>query len=192
MVDRLERIGEPQAVVQIDEAKFGRRKYNRGRVIEGQWVLGGDWREHEEDLPCSCGIKGLCDFAGIDSRVDPSWHNNHQRLLAGVRLSRPGGVQASSSQPLCELRWSRDWCSHEQYWACLEGGAGNHPPVWDSEKTLLGIFGRIPVQATLFAAWTYPQFFQSCRPALPSTALITSSTVRRHWFLSCRPTIKIW
>ncbi|XP_054269858.1 uncharacterized protein LOC128995988 [Macrosteles quadrilineatus] len=41
MVDRSERIGGPQAVVQIDEAKFGRRKYNRGRIIEGQWVFGG-------------------------------------------------------------------------------------------------------------------------------------------------------
>ncbi|XP_046142308.1 uncharacterized protein LOC123987938 isoform X2 [Osmia bicornis bicornis] len=27
-------------VVQIDEAKFGKRKYNRGRVVEGHWVLG--------------------------------------------------------------------------------------------------------------------------------------------------------
>lgn len=28
-------------VVEIDEAKFGRCKYHRGRVIEGQWVFGG-------------------------------------------------------------------------------------------------------------------------------------------------------
>ncbi|XP_076248071.1 uncharacterized protein LOC143187738 [Calliopsis andreniformis] len=27
-------------IVQIDEAKFGKRKYNRGRRVEGHWVLG--------------------------------------------------------------------------------------------------------------------------------------------------------
>ncbi|KAI5714690.1 hypothetical protein M8J77_012437 [Diaphorina citri] len=26
-------------VVEIDEAKFGRRKYNRGRVIDGKWLF---------------------------------------------------------------------------------------------------------------------------------------------------------
>lgn len=34
------RIGGPGVVVQIDEALIGRRKYNRGRVVEGTWVLG--------------------------------------------------------------------------------------------------------------------------------------------------------
>ena len=29
------------AVVEVDEAKFGKRKYNRGRWREGHWVLGG-------------------------------------------------------------------------------------------------------------------------------------------------------
>ncbi|XP_034192335.2 uncharacterized protein LOC117609777 [Osmia lignaria lignaria] len=27
-------------VVQIDVAKFGKRKYNRGRIVDGHWVLG--------------------------------------------------------------------------------------------------------------------------------------------------------
>ncbi|XP_061717404.1 uncharacterized protein LOC133525162 [Cydia pomonella] len=34
------KIGGPNKVVQIDKSKFGKRKYNRGRQIEGHWVIG--------------------------------------------------------------------------------------------------------------------------------------------------------
>ena len=32
-------------VVEIDESKFGKRKYHKGRQVEGQWVFGGIDRE---------------------------------------------------------------------------------------------------------------------------------------------------
>ncbi|CAH2085744.1 unnamed protein product [Euphydryas editha] len=34
------KIGGPGKIVQIDESKFGKRKYNKGQRIEGHWVLG--------------------------------------------------------------------------------------------------------------------------------------------------------
>ena len=34
--------------MEIDESKFGKRKYNVGRLIEGQWVFGGICRETRE------------------------------------------------------------------------------------------------------------------------------------------------
>ncbi|PIK52320.1 hypothetical protein BSL78_10776 [Apostichopus japonicus] len=39
-------IGGSGIHVKIDESKFGKRKYNRGRIQEGQWVFGG--REVED------------------------------------------------------------------------------------------------------------------------------------------------
>lgn len=42
-----EQIGGQGIIVEIDEAKFGRRKYNRGRIVEGQWVFGGVERENK-------------------------------------------------------------------------------------------------------------------------------------------------
>lgn len=40
-IDHPVRIGGIGAVVEIDESKFGKRKYNRGRYKEGHWVFGG-------------------------------------------------------------------------------------------------------------------------------------------------------
>ncbi|RZF42179.1 hypothetical protein LSTR_LSTR004328 [Laodelphax striatellus] len=41
IMNRRTKIGGPGQKVQIDVCKFGQRKYNRGRVVEGQWVFGG-------------------------------------------------------------------------------------------------------------------------------------------------------
>ena len=35
------KIGGPGRIVEVDEAKFGKRKYQRGRIVQGSWVLGG-------------------------------------------------------------------------------------------------------------------------------------------------------
>jgi transposase-like protein len=39
------KIGGPNRTVEIDESKFGRRKYHRGHPVKGQWVFGGVERE---------------------------------------------------------------------------------------------------------------------------------------------------
>ena len=42
------KIGDKGHVVEIDESKFGKRKFNKGRQVDGCWVLGGIDRETRE------------------------------------------------------------------------------------------------------------------------------------------------
>ena len=46
-------IGGPNKTVKIDDSKFGRRKYNRGHKVKGQWVFGGVERESGNTFLCS-------------------------------------------------------------------------------------------------------------------------------------------
>ena len=40
-----EQIGGPGKIVEIDESKFGKRKYHKGRKVDGVWVFGGIERD---------------------------------------------------------------------------------------------------------------------------------------------------
>jgi hypothetical protein len=47
---RNEKIGGPGIVVEVDESKFGKRKYHRGHKVEGVWVIGGVERTASRSL----------------------------------------------------------------------------------------------------------------------------------------------
>ena len=42
------KLGGPGKTVEVDEAKFGKRKYNKCRVIDGKWVFAGLERESKD------------------------------------------------------------------------------------------------------------------------------------------------
>ena len=48
------KIGGPGHIIEIDESKFGRRKYNRGRRVVGKWILGGYFRTTGECFLTEC------------------------------------------------------------------------------------------------------------------------------------------
>src|SRR5437870_4643173 len=43
-------LGGPNMTVEVDETKFGHRKYHRGRLVKGVWVLGGVERDNPNNL----------------------------------------------------------------------------------------------------------------------------------------------
>ena len=45
-VEKSEPLGGIGEIVEIDESKFGKRKYHRGHRVEGQWVFGGIQRSN--------------------------------------------------------------------------------------------------------------------------------------------------
>ena len=45
MMDNSQNIGLPKRTIEIDDSKIGRRKYNRGHKVKGQWVFHGVERE---------------------------------------------------------------------------------------------------------------------------------------------------
>ena len=48
--EKLEQIGGNGTIVEIDESKFGKRKYNRGHAVDGVWVLGMVERIEKDEL----------------------------------------------------------------------------------------------------------------------------------------------
>ena len=42
-------IGGPGIIVEIDESKFGKRKYHMGHKVDGQWVFGGVERDNHRN-----------------------------------------------------------------------------------------------------------------------------------------------
>ncbi|GBN39308.1 hypothetical protein AVEN_148385-1 [Araneus ventricosus] len=49
---KLEMLGGVGVVVEIDESKFGKRKYNKGKQVNGKWVFGGVERGSKRSFFC--------------------------------------------------------------------------------------------------------------------------------------------
>ena len=48
------KIGGPGHIIEIDESKFGKRNYNRGRIVVGKWVLEEFCRTTDECFLVEC------------------------------------------------------------------------------------------------------------------------------------------
>ena len=90
------KIGGPGTIVEVDEAKFGKRKYNRGRMVHGSWVLGGIQRgsdscflticpENVRDAPTLTGLI-ISEHLNLEEWIPLSALLHHPPPLSLVRL----------------------------------------------------------------------------------------------------------
>lgn len=104
-VDNQERpnwIGGPGKTVQIDEALIGRRKYNRGRVIEGTWIVGM-----------------ISDDGQLRLRKCPGNRRNRETLHAMIQRDvAPGSEIHTDGWPayfgLDEIGYRHRWVNHRE------------------------------------------------------------------------------
>ena len=82
-------IGRPGIEVEIDESKFGRRKYNRGRQVDGHWVFGGIES-----------VSGECFLVEVQQRDA----NTLRPLIA--QYIRPGSIVCFIQSAVCDHRIS--------------------------------------------------------------------------------------
>ncbi|KYN14575.1 hypothetical protein ALC57_13209, partial [Trachymyrmex cornetzi] len=76
ILKRQKPIGGNGKIVEIDEAKIGKRKYNTGRIIRGQWIIGGIERKIKnliQNIPLWTGImRPYFKSDSITERLQPS------------------------------------------------------------------------------------------------------------------------
>ncbi|GFX80061.1 putative transposase-like protein [Trichonephila clavipes] len=75
------KIGGVGKVVQVDESKFGKRKFHKGRHVEGQWVFGGVERDSGKQFFGGCSRSHSTNLNANHYGVDRARHNNYFGLL---------------------------------------------------------------------------------------------------------------
>ena len=73
IIDDSVAIGGPGIEVEIDESKFGKRKYYRGHKVEGQWVFGGREKYDKRKIfMISCSQQKAENFNSYNKEMDSS------------------------------------------------------------------------------------------------------------------------
>ena len=93
MLQHSDPIGGPGTVVEVDEAKFGKRKYNRGHLRDGKWVLGGIERGTDNVFMVVIPNKAAATLISIiQNYVKPGSTIHTNELLSYSRLGTLGYV----------------------------------------------------------------------------------------------------
>ena len=89
------RIGGPGAIVEVDEAKFGKRKYHVGRLVDGVWVCEGVERHTDNCFleTCTGNRRNATVLRGIIRKhVNPGTTIITDRWKGYVNLSQDGYI----------------------------------------------------------------------------------------------------
>ena len=176
------KIGGPNKTVEIDESKFGRRKYHRGHPVKGQWVFGGVERE-----------SGITFLVPVPDRTSDT-------LMAIIRdWIEPGTTVISDSwasyRNLDQQGYTHRTVNHSIHFVDPTTGAHTNTieSTWRSVKVFLGQYNRgedyeFHLAHYLFAASaglraslnTYNYFIWSRTPTGPCADFPANTDIPRH------------
>lgn len=74
-----QKLGGPGHIVEIDEVKIGKRKYNRDRLVKGNWIFGGYERDTKKVFIVP--VEDRTEETGMYQRMDTARNDDCVRLL---------------------------------------------------------------------------------------------------------------
>ena len=145
-------IGGEGVEVEIDESKFGKRKYHRGRKVDGVWVFGGIEKYNKEN----------CFFVVVEQR------SSDVLIPLIEKYIRPGSIITSdcwkSYDCLKNKNYTHEKVNHSEHFVDPDSGAcTNHiENSWTCIKRmkLKSGFAKTPI-ATYFAEFIFRRKFLS-------------------------------
>ena len=155
-------IGGPGTTVEIDESKFGKMKYHRGRPIEGKWVFGGICRETK-----------ACFLVPVERRDrDTLLPIIRAHILPGTRVMSDlwkaydcltkRGLRSSHSKPQPKLRRPRHRCPHTAHRKHMVGSKAKFAPYRNIQRTLRWLPTGVHVASAIWrgSLWKHYQAYR--------------------------------
>ena len=140
-------LGGEGKVIEIDESKFGKRKYNRGRRVDGCWVFGGVERDSDksffvivEDRTADTLIPLIQKFILPGTTIISDCWRSYHRLgsLGYTHLTVNHSVEF------------RDWCTHTNNRINLARTEIFPSSNWHAKDFIRRLFSRIRYQKEIF------------------------------------------
>ena len=135
-----EPIGGPGVEVEIDELKFGKKKYRRGQQVEGRWVFGSREKNDKSKIfmvPVDNRKKKTPIILIIQKYIKPGsiihsdcWRPLFERLR----------VHSQNCEPFQTVHQLQEWCMYKQDQSGMETCKALYTTLWSSERSTLWIF----------------------------------------------------
>jgi transposase-like protein len=128
------KIGGDEKIVEIDESKFGKRKYNKGKRVEGQWVFGGIERDSNKMFMVS-----------VPNRTKETLFEILEKYVEKGTTIYSDCWSAYQTDELEKYGWKHGTVNHSKYFKDPETGVHTNTieSNWRSTKASLPQYGTV-------------------------------------------------